>query len=177
MTQPFIGEIRIFAFDFPPIGWAFCAGQSVDITTNGGLFALIGTTYGGDGVNTFNLPNLQGRVALHQGTGPGLSTRVLGEQGGTESVTLTANQMPVHSHRVNAATTSDGASPANKVYGSSSDDLYGDPVATNEKAAASGPMAVGALGTTGSGQAHENRHPGLVMNISIALEGIFPSRN
>lgn len=177
MTQPFIGEIRIFAFDFPPRRWALCAGQTLAIQQNQALFSLLGTFYGGNGVTTFQLPNLQGRQPMHFGNGPGLTPRVIGEVGGTASVTLTANQMPVHNHVLTASTASDATSPVNAVYGSSTDNLYADPVTTNKKAEASGPMAAGALTSAGGNQPHENRQPALVMNISIALQGLFPSRN
>jgi microcystin-dependent protein len=177
MTQPFIGEIRIFAFNFPPRRWALCAGQTLAIAQNNALFALLGTTYGGNGVTTFQLPNLQGRQPMHVGNGPGLTPRVLGETGGTASVTLSSNQMPVHTHALNASTTSDGSVPLSKVNGSSTDNLYADPVAVNKKAEASGPMAASFLQSAGGSQPHENEQPTLVMNISIALQGIVPSRN
>src|ERR1700761_4920658 len=105
MAQPYIGEIRMFAGSFAPAGWAFCNGQILPISENETLFNLIGTTYGGDGQSTFALPNMQGRVAVHQGTGGGLSTYVVGETGGTESVTLTTQQIPQHNHMVTTQTT------------------------------------------------------------------------
>src|SRR5512141_2176538 len=98
MSNPFIGEIRIFGGNFAPAGWAFCSGQLMPISENDALFNLIGTTYGGDGQNTFALPNLQGRLPMHTGTGAGLSTRMIGESGGVETVTLTSQQIPTHSH-------------------------------------------------------------------------------
>lgn len=177
MSEPYVGEIRIFAFDFAPKSWAKCAGQPLAIQTNSALFALLGTTYGGDGVTTFNLPNLQGRQPMHAGQGPGLSLRSLGEAGGTPTVTLTSAQMPVHTHTVRASTATSTSSPINTVYGSATDKLYADPVATNKKAAVAGPMDASAVGSAGGGQAHENRQPALVMNPCIALFGIFPSRN
>src|SRR5438552_9926027 len=98
MSQPYVGEIRMFGGNFAPAGWAFCQGQIIPISQNDTLFNLIGTTYGGDGQETFGLPDLQGRVPVHNGTGPGLSTYVIGEKSGVESVTLTTNQIPIHSH-------------------------------------------------------------------------------
>src|SRR5215831_204073 len=98
MADPFLGEIRMVGFNFAPVGWAFCNGTLVPISQNDALFALIGTTYGGDGQNTFALPNLQSRVPIHQGTGPGLSNYVIGQLAGSESVTLTVSQIPAHTH-------------------------------------------------------------------------------
>src|SRR5512134_3759257 len=104
MAQPYVGEIRMFAGNFAPAGWMFCEGQLLPISENETLFALIGTTYGGDGQETFGLPNLQGRVPIHQGQGPGLSGYLIGEAGGVEGVTLTANQIPIHSHPLTGST-------------------------------------------------------------------------
>lgn len=177
MTDSFIGEIRIFGFNFPPRNWAFCNGQTLAIASNMALFSLLGTTFGGDGVTTFQLPNLQSRQAMHAGQGPGLTNRSLGEQSGAESVTLGVAQMPVHSHTAQAASTSNVAAPAGAIWGASTDNLYGGPVAINKKAAATGPMDASGIGSTGSGLPHENRSPGLALNFSICLFGIFPSRN
>jgi microcystin-dependent protein len=176
MATPFIGEIKIFAGNFAPSGWNFCSGQLVSITEFSPLFALIGTTYGGDGQATFALPDLRGRVPLHQGTGPGLSLRQIGSQGGSESVTLNVNQIPAHSHvlagttaTANAATAS-GNSLANSVSGSSYHSGVGrgsTPVAMN----------AAALSSAGGTQAHDNVAPSLCVNFIIAMEGIFPSRS
>ena len=111
MGQPFIGEIRMFGFSFPPAGWALCNGALMPISENDALFTIIGTTYGGDGEETFALPNLQSRFPLHKGTGPGGNTYVLGESGGVESVTLSVNQIPIHSHNA-VGTANAGITPA-----------------------------------------------------------------
>lgn len=174
--EPFIGEIKLFAGNFAPVGWEFCNGQFVSIAGNSALFSLLGTTYGGDGFSTFALPDFRGRIPLHQGTGGGLSPRVIGSQGGSESVTLNVNQIPAHSHvllgttaTANAATAS-GNSLANSVSGSSYHSGVGrgsTPVAMN----------TAALGNSGGNQAHDNVAPSLCVNFIIALEGIFPSRS
>lgn len=176
MSQPFLGEIRILAYSFPTRGWAMCNGQLLSIAANSALFALLGTQYGGNGTTNFAVPNLKGRQAMHWGNGPGLTPRTIGETGGSAGITLLANQMPVHNHAVAASTTSSTPFPTATVYGASTDNLYADPVATNKKAEAGGPMGA-VLGNTGNNQPHENRIPGLVLNVCIALQGIFPSRN
>src|SRR5262245_24456486 len=117
MSDPYVGDIRIFGGNFAPLGWAFCDGRLLPISENEVLFQLIGTTYGGDGQETFALPDLQGRIPIHMGQGPGLSNFVLGEQGGVESVTLNTNQIPVHSHQLGAADGATGATPAGAVPG------------------------------------------------------------
>jgi microcystin-dependent protein len=174
-ADAFIGEISLVAFTFAPRGWAFCDGQLLPIAQNTALFALLGTTYGGNGQTTFALPDLRGRVPLHAGggTGPGLSTYNLGESAGVENVTLLAGQMPAHNHLMNASSangTSD--SPANGIMGKNASGVpqygTGAPNAT---------MAAGAIGAAGSNQPHENRPPYLGLNFVICLEGIFPSRN
>jgi microcystin-dependent protein len=176
MSQPFLGEIRIFAGSFAPVGWNFCNGQLVSISENSALFALLGTTYGGDGQVTFALPDCRGRVPLHQGTGPGLSLRNIGSQGGTEAESLTVNQIPAHSHilvgtsaSANAATAA-GNSLANSVSGSS----YHSGVGRGSTPA---PMNAGALSSSGGSQAHDNVAPSLCVNFIIAIEGTFPSRS
>ncbi len=173
MSQPYIGEIRLVGFNFAPVGWALCAGQLVSISQNDALFALLGTTYGGDGIQTFALPDLRGRAPIHAGQGPGLTNRIQGEQLGSESVTLTSNQMPAHNHAARAQSAAGAASkPQNAVWAGSS---AGD---TPYKAALATPTTLNpqALPSAGSNQAHENREPLLVMNYIIALYGIFPSR-
>lgn len=171
MSQPFVGEVKLVPYNFAPVGWAFCAGQLLPIDQNAVLFTLIGTTYGGDGQVTFALPDLRGRAAVHLGQGPGLSNYVQGQTGGVENVTLTAGQLPAHSHGVAV---------------SSNLGNHSDP--TGEHLASS-PMGIGfayggspnttmAQGTTVSGNSlpHENRQPYLVLNYIIALEGVFPPR-
>jgi microcystin-dependent protein len=168
MSTPFIGEIRIFAFNFAPSGWAMCNGQLLSISQNTALFALLGTTYGGNGQTTFALPNLQGCVAIHQGAG-----FVMGQTGGEQSHTLTANEMPTHTHLVNAnnnpANTDNpqGAFPADTA-------AAGGNSYSNALNAAMNPEM---LSAAGGGQPHNNLQPYLVLNFCIALNGIFPSQN
>lgn len=171
MSEPYIGEIRMFGGNFAPVGWMRCEGQLLQIAEYEVLYVLIGTTYGGDGQDTFGLPDLRGRVPIHAGSGPGLSNRALGAQGGVETVGLTTAQMPTHSHAVAASldrattnATGAGSVPGNtsgtNVYG-----LMGVP----------GPMATGAIAQTGGTDAHENMAPFLCVNFIISLFGIFPS--
>lgn len=170
MAQPFVGEIRLVGFNFAPVGWAICDGSLQLISENETLFNLIGTTYGGDGIDTFALPDLRGRVPVHQGTGPGTSTYVLGQTGGVERVTLTTSQIPSHTHAL--AASSAAASPAAfraAMLGSSSTASYygsGTPATA---------MAAGALAPVGGNQPHENMAPTLTVNFIIALFGVFPS--
>ena len=174
MSEPFLGEIRIFAGNFAPRGWAFCQGQLLAISQNTALFSLLGTTYGGNGQTTFALPDLRGRSPVHWGSGPGLPPVSLGEQGGSETVTLIASQMPAHSHAVRAsselanAIAVDNGLPGAKVRGGL--DIYtasGSPVA----------LAAGTVSNTGATQPHSNLQPALALSLIIAVEGIFPSRN
>jgi microcystin-dependent protein len=170
MTQPFLSEIRMFAFDFPPRGWAVCAGQILSIQQNSALFSLLGTTYGGNGVTTFALPDLRSRVPVHAGQLSGGFNYVLGLVTGSESVTLLLSQMPQHNHLMqadgNGATTGDptnaipGAPNVSKPYRNGSPDKQ---------------LAASAL--NGGTQPHPNIQPYLTVNFSIALVGIFPSRN
>ena len=172
MSEPFIAEIKIFAGNFAPRGYAFCEGQLLQIAQNTALFSLVGTTYGGDGRTTFGLPNLKGRAPMHPGTGPGLPARRLGEKGGSEQVTLTQNQIPSHTHPVNAVNSPGNLSnPAGNVLARS--------VGGNAYGPASNlvPLADAALPPTGGGQSHNNMQPFLTLNFIIALVGIFPTRN
>ncbi len=170
MSDPYIGEIRLFAGNFAPAGWASCQGQLIAIADNETLFALIGTTYGGDGENTYALPDLRGRVPIHVGTGPGLTQRLIGEQGGAETVTLTAAQLPPHTHTV-AATAAPALATAGPggVLATASVSIYGTTPPTI-------PMAAAAIAPAGGGQPHENMAPFMAMNYIIALFGIFPPR-
>lgn len=178
MSNPFLGEIRMFGFNFPPRGWARCQGQLLSIAQNDALFALIGTTYGGDGVTTFSLPDLQGRVPLHRGQGPGLSNYVLGQVAGVETVTLTTSQIPVHNHQALAISVADAPDPStDAIWATPPDAMYGGLPPTNTNGAVSGLMSPFALGATGGSQPHENMPPFTAINYSIALEGVFPSRN
>ena len=174
MSEPFIGEIRMVGFNFAPRGWALCDGQLLSISQNTALFALLGTTYGGDGRTTFALPDLRGRVPVHNGNGPGLSSYPIGTRGGVEAVTLTANQIPPHNHAANAA---GPAGNSNDAIGNIWADDAGVSSATYSSAAATGTMRGNAIGNTGGGQAHENRQPYLAINFVIALVGLYPSRN
>lgn len=173
MAEPFVAEIRIFPFNFAPRGWAFCDGQLLPISQNTALFSLVGTTYGGDGRTNFALPNLQGRVPMQQGRGPGLSNHNLGEIGGSESVTLLASQMPLHTHALRAdvldiADTNILGSGASLAL-SSGGALYQD--------ASNGNMAGNALTSVGGNAPHNNLQPYLTLNFCIALQGVYPPRS
>ena len=172
-AAPFLGEIMLFAGNFPPRGWAFCNGQVLAISQNDALYALIGTTYGGDGQSTFALPDLRSRVPIHMGQGPGLSNYIIGQKAGTESVSLTSNQLPQHSHAANAITIGTSSSPAGQFPSSDP----GGNVAQYKTGAANAQMNALAISGSGGGQPHLNLQPLLVLNFCIALEGVFPSRN
>ena len=167
MSQPYVGEIRLFAGNFAPLDWAFCDGQLLSIAQNEVLFNLIGTTYGGDGQSTFQLPDLRGRVPVHQGSG-----HVQGESGGQETVTLSAAQMPAHGHAMFASAAAasatqgpsgvPGSSAAMRLYGSGAPNMAMDP---------------NALAQAGGNQPHENMPPFVALNYIISLFGVFPSQN
>lgn len=171
MGQPFVGEIRFFAGNFAPAGWALCDGSLLSIAENETLFQLIGTTYGGDGETTFALPDLRGRIPLHAGSGPGLTPRQLGESDGTETVTLTAAQMPPHAHpwHATSAPADPAAGPVGGLLAHSSSPVYAAGVGPDVSLA---PQVVGAAGGS---QPHENLAPYLCVSFIIALYGIFPS--
>jgi microcystin-dependent protein len=165
MSQPFIGEIRLFAGNFAPQGWRFCDGSLLVITDYDALFNLIGTTYGGDGQNTFGLPDLRGRVPLHPGNGVSLA-----EQGGTEQETLTLQQIPSHFHAARCrAGFSDSPNPAGSFWGASNTGSYAGP------AAATANMDATALGLAGATQPHDNMMPFVGINFIISLFGIYPT--
>lgn len=170
MAQPYVGEIRMFAGNFAPVGWAFCNGQLLPISENEVLFQLIGTTYGGDGQETFAVPDLQGRVPVHQGSANGWTVQ-MGEQSGVESVTLTTQQIPNHTHAMLASSaTGTQLSPANAVLAESANVqiyLQGSDPSMN--------MNAGAVTPVGGSQPHENMQPFLAINFIISLFGIFPS--
>jgi microcystin-dependent protein len=170
MAQPYVGEIRLFAGNFAPANWAFCSGQLLAISENDTLFQLIGTTYGGDGQTTFGLPDLRGRVPVHMGAGPGLSTYQLGEIGGVEEVTLTTQQIPVHTHALMVESGAGGSANAggNVLAASPSVDLYIQDVPSVQ-------LANGAIGFAGGSQPHTNQMPYLALSYIISLFGIFPS--
>ncbi len=169
MSLPYIGEIRMVGFNFAPVGWASCDGQLVAISQNDTLFTLIGTTYGGDGQNTFALPNLSGRIPIHMGSGPGLSTRNIGEISGSEAVTLTASQIAAHAHTP-MAQSANGAlnTPQNGVWAGASSSVY-------TSAAPNMPMRNSLIGMAGGSQPHDNMMPFLAVNFIISLFGIFPT--
>ena len=177
MSNPFLAEIRIFAGNFAPSGWAQCNGQTLPITQNTALFSLVGTYYGGDGISTFGLPNLQGSAAMHWDQGPGLSPHQIGESGGEPSVTLLTSQLPAHSHAPNCVSNSGGNSnnPAlwAKTLGA------GRQQAPANYATTSVPVVMNsaAVGFTGGNLPHNNMQPYLALTFIIALQGIFPSRS
>ena len=172
MSDPFIGMIRLVGFNFAPIGWASCQGQSLPISQNTALFSLIGTTFGGDGVHTFNLPDLRSRVALGQGQGQGLSPYVQGQIGGQERVALTTQQAPAHTHTLMASGNVTTPNPGPTL-------ALGTPGAAVRMYAAGSPtpLAPSSIGSFGGNASHENRQPFLALNFIIALQGIFPSQN
>jgi microcystin-dependent protein len=173
MSQPFIGEIRMFGGSFAPAGWAFCDGQLQPISQNDALFTLLGTTYGGDGQETFGIPNLQSRTPVHQGQGPGISQNyILGEAAGVESVTLTTQQIPVHNHALVAST-----NPANQIAGTGG--ILAAAVSQSYMFAAPPDVTLNAqtLTPVGGSQPHDNLQPYLVVSFIISLFGIFPRAN
>lgn len=172
MAEPYIGEIRMFGGNFAPLGWAFCNGQLLSISAYDALFALLGTTYGGDGVTTFGLPDLRGRMPISQGAGPGLSPRALGEVGGAEQVTLTVAELAAHTHvALSSAQPGMSGSPKGFTWAASS-----TLTPYSSDASQTQPMAAGAVGSQGGSQPHDNMMPYLVINFIIALEGIFPQQ-
>ena len=168
--EQMIGEIRMFAGNFAPRGWAFCEGQLLPISNHTALFSLIGTTYGGDGRTTFALPDLRGRVPMHQGHGVGLSDRRLGEAGGVEEIQLGVTNLPAHSHSVKSSqAAADSDDPTNKIMAQGSQS-YGSPGQDST-------MHENMISSSGGGLPHTNIQPYLAINFIIALEGIFPSRS
>lgn len=173
MSEPFIGEIRIFPYNFAPRGWAFCQGQIISIAQNTALFSLLGTTYGGNGQTTFALPDLRGRTIIGQGQGPGLSPYSLGQMAGTESTTLNINQMPMHTHPFqNSASENDADSkiPLNNFFASQTNNFY----STSQDGTK---MGMQTTGVSGGNQPFSILSPYLTLAPCIALQGIFPSRN
>ncbi|GAB4186730.1 MAG: tail fiber protein [Wenzhouxiangellaceae bacterium] len=174
MSEPFIAEIRIFAGNFAPRGWAFCNGQLLPISQNTALFSLIGTTYGGDGRSTTALPNMEGRAPMHPGRGPGLTARRLGQRGGVETVTLTEAQMPNHSHTMMAvADPGESLNPNNNALARSSGAFSYQQNSSNNVVS----LDERALPETGGSQAHNNMQPFMAINFIIALVGLYPSRS
>ena len=172
MADPFVGEIRILATNFAPTGWAFCNGQILPISQNTALFSLLGTTYGGNGTSTFALPNLQGSAPMHQGDGPGLTSRSLGETGGSQTVTLVTSEIPAHTHQLMHS----GGS-ANT--GTPSPDVGFARTGVAQIYAGGNPDAMApaqGLFPAGSSTPHNNMQPYLTLNFCIALQGVFPPR-
>ncbi|HUA69175.1 MAG TPA: tail fiber protein [Candidatus Saccharimonadales bacterium] len=174
MSSPYLGEIRMFAGNFAPAGWALCNGQTLSISTNTALFSLLGTNFGGNGTTTFNLPNLQATFPIHWGSGPAFSGGYVGLTGGSASIALSALNLPSHNHPLNCVASGGnqpsptGALPAIESTGTSSN---------YSSSAATGQMNSGAIGSTGAGEAFSPVPPFLCVTFIIALEGIFPSRN
>jgi microcystin-dependent protein len=173
MADPFVAEIRIFPFNFAPKGWAWCNGQLLPISQNTALFSLLGTTYGGDGKSNFALPDLQGRAPMHPGQGPGLSLHDLGEESGSETVTLVESEMPSHTHGLQAAIL-----PGNRTtpVGNSIARLVGASPYLPPAGAPLSAMAFQALTPAGGDQPHNNMQPYLTCYFNIALQGVFPPR-
>lgn len=177
MSEPFVGEVRMFAGNFAPRGWAFCDGQLLAVSQNDALFSLLGTIYGGDGRTTFGLPDLRGRIPIHAGSGPGLSPRRLGAKAGSENETLTVNQLPSHRHDWQATS----ASAANRSpVGSPNAFSYAQPINTmvfRDGTPTVAAMNTGMVSNTGGSRSHSNLQPFLCIHFIIALVGIYPSRN
>src|SRR5690348_16886125 len=172
--DPFVAEIRIFPFNFAPKGWAFCDGQILPLSQNTALFSLLGTTYGGDGKSNFALPDMQGNAPMHPGQGPGLSDHVLGETGGSETVSLLESEIPSHSHAVMASATN--SSKPNPIGNSVTRiAANGTPYVPTAGATLS-PFAAQALAPAGGDQPHNNMQPYLTMYFNIALQGVYPPR-
>ena len=181
-TEPFIGEIKIFGFNFAPRGYATCQGQILSIAQNTALFSLLGTTYGGNGQTTFALPDLQGRMPIGQGQGPGLPSYTMGEEAGTTNVTLLSTNMPIHNHaatginvRIPVTSASEDSSATNNYIGNAVNDTFGPTASPTNSLGA--PVVSGTTALAGGSQPFSILNPYLTINYSIALEGIFPSRN
>ena len=175
MSDPFVAEIRIFPFNFPPTGWAFCDGQLMPISQNTALFSLLGTVYGGDGKSTFALPNMQGNAPMQPGQGQGLSLRDLGQMSGVENITLLVSEIPIHTHTVRASNQqADVQQPTGTV--SIGRPVGALPFVPSSPAPPAVTMAFQALPPAGGGLPHNNLQPYLTLNFCIALQGIFPQR-
>jgi microcystin-dependent protein len=179
MSNPFLAEIRMFAGNFAPKGWALCAGQLMPISQNTALFSLLGTTYGGDGKSNFALPNLQGCAPMHPGQGPGLSLHDLGETGGEQTVTLLTTEMPAHSHSAACVSNVDGNqnSPQSNVWAKTLGASRQQPPPDYSTSAPNQPMNPLALSIAGGSLPHNNMSPFLGLTFIIALQGVFPARS
>ncbi len=164
MAEPFLSEIRLMSFNFAPKGWALCNGQTLPINQNQALFSLLGTTYGGDGRVNFALPNLQGRVPVHEGSG-----FTLGQRGGEEAHTITQQEFPTHNHFVSVVNANASVGPAGNYFAAANNAYHQAPANTN--------LAPSSITNTGGSQAHQNMQPYLAVTFAIALQGIFPSPN
>jgi microcystin-dependent protein len=173
MSEPFLAEVRIVAFNFAPRGWAFCDGQILPINQNQSLYSLLGTTYGGDGRTSFALPDIRGRTPIHVGRSNGGGDHRLGQKSGEETHTLAANEMPQHTHVAKASNTiANQVAPEGRLLGQSASELFVDATAADLT-----DMRTGTVTNVGGSQAHENMQPYLAINYCIALQGLFPSRN
>ena len=176
MSDPFLGEIRLVGFTFAPQGWALCDGQLLSIAQNTALFSLLGTTYGGNGQTTFALPDLRGRVPIHPGQGPGLSNYVLGEQSGSENVTLNTSQLPGHNHPLASSNQQGSSSDPSGFFPAVLNEPTGSIAVNGYLASSNSTLNPAAIGVTGGNQPHSNIQPFLCVNFIICLQGIYPSR-
>ena len=171
MSEPFTGEVRMFAGNFAPMGWALCDGQLLAVSQNNALFSLLGTIYGGDGRTTYGIPDLRGRIPIHAGSGPGLTTRRLGAKGGSETVTVSVNQLPAHSHNLFASSAAATTGTAtDNVSAATTANAYATSLATSQT------LNSAAVSQKGGSSSHTNLMPTLCVNFIIALYGIYPSR-
>lgn len=172
MTEPFIGEIRMFGGNFAPVNWAICNGALLQVSQYDALFSLLGSIYGGNGRTTFALPDLRGRMPIHSGSGPGLSPRNIGSKGGSETVSLTVNNLPSHTHVWKASgTAGNSGQPTEKVLATAPNPIYVDDISSTTN------MSSSMIDNTGGDSSVNNLMPYLTINFIIALQGIYPSRN
>ncbi|MCH9697119.1 MAG: tail fiber protein [Gammaproteobacteria bacterium] len=177
MSEPYIGQLMTVGFNFPPRGWALCDGQQLAISSNTALFSLLGTTFGGDGRTTFDLPDLRGRSAVGVGNGPGLSNISWGEKGGTENLTITTSHMPSHNHSVSLhgeTAVADSKNPDSRMLALAAENIYASPVAADDRTMASASIQ---QQNVGGGQPINSRNPFLGLYVCIALTGVYPSRS